>query len=142
MEPETKTPTRNSFDVNHDDQRVPEPAPSLPVSKIDVQQNLPSVARPIGLADDSDTDFQSAYSASPRESYGSFDNEQGNLDLVNDSLTLQTESQENVEDRLSAPPKTRRERVSSTLTAIIIRESSEPRPDLATNSRGLVASKV
>lgn len=140
MEPETKTPTRNSFDVNHDDQRVPEPVPSLPVSKIDVQENLPSVTRPIGLADDSDTDFQSAYSASPRESY--IDNEQGNLDLVNDSLTLQTESQENVEDRLSAPPKTRRERVSSTLTAIIIRESSEPRSDLATNSRSLVASKV
>ena len=144
VEPDTKTPTRNSFsDVSKDEQRESEPVPSPPTSKTDTQEN-PSVARPppVGLTDDSDTDFQSAYSASPRDSYGSFDNEQGNLDIVNDTLAL---SEENVEDRLSAAPKTRRERVSSTSTAIIIRESSEPRTNLPTNliaSRSRVASKV
>jgi len=146
VEPGTKTPTRESFlDVSQDEQSVPEPIPSPPVSKTDVQENLPAVAipTPIGLTEDSDTDFQSAYSASPRESNGSFDSEKGNLDLANDTLALQIKSQENVEDRLSAPPKTRRERVSSTSTAIIIRESTEPRPNLATNStsRSRVASK-
>jgi hypothetical protein len=78
------------------------------------------------------------------ERYGSFDSKQGNLDIMNDTLALQIKSQENVEDRLSAPPKTRRERVSSTSTAIIIRESAESRPILTTNlitSRSRVASK-
>ena len=148
MEPETKTPTRNSFlDASQDEQSVPEPIPSPPVSKTDVQGRLPSVARPtpVGLTDDSDTDFQSAYSASPRESYGSFDGEKGNPDIVNDTLALQITLHENVEDRLSAPPKTRRERVSSTSTAIIIRESAEPHSNPATDlsaSRSRAASKV
>ena len=143
VEPDTKTPTRNSFLVSQDEQRESEPVPSPPISKTNTQENLPSVVRPTtGLTDDSDTDFQSAYSASPRDSYGSFDGEQGNFDIVNDTLAL---SQENVEDRLSAAPKTRRERVESTSTAIIIRESTEPRSNLPTNliaSRSRAASKV
>ena len=143
VEPDTKTPTRNSFLVNQDEQRESEPVPSLPISKTNTQENLPSVVRPTtGLTDDSDTDFQSAYSASPRDSYGSFDGEQGNFEIVNDTLAL---SQENVEDRLSAAPKTRRERVESTATAIIIPESTEPRSNLPTNliaSRSRAASKV
>lgn len=140
IEPDTKTPTRNSFLVSQDEQRESEPIPSPPISKTDA--NLPSVARPTtGLTDDSDTDFQSAYSASPRDSYGSFDSEHGNFDIVKDTLALQ----EDVEDRLSAAPKTRRERVESTSTAIIIRESTEPHPNLSTNliaSRSRAASKV
>lgn len=142
IEPDTKTPTRNSFLIIQDE-REPEPVPSPFISKTETQENLPSVAKPAtGLADDSDTDFQSAYSASPRDSYGSFDSEQGNYDIVKDTLAL---SQENVEDRLSAAPKTRRERVESTSTAIIIRESTEPRPNLPTTliaSRSRAASKV
>lgn len=144
VEPDTKTPTRSSFVVSQDEQREIEPVPSPPISKTDRQRNLPSVARPTtGVTDDSDNDFQSAYSASPRDSYGEFDSEQGNFDIANnDTLAL---SQENVEDRLSAAPKTRRERVESTSTAIIIRESTEPRSNLPTNlnaSRSRVASKV
>ena len=142
VEAAAKTPTRDSFlDVNQDEQRVPELVPSEPAAETDIQESLPSVSipTPVALAEDSDTDFQSAYSASPRESYGSFDGEQGNLDIMNDTLTLQIKSQD-VEDRLSAPPKTRRERVLSTSTAIIIRESAEPRPNLIT-SRSRVASK-
>ena len=139
VEPETKTPTRDSFlDMSQVEQGVSEPDPSPPaVFKVDVQENLPSV----GLADDSDTDFQSAYSASPKESYGSFDNEQDNLDIVNDTLALQIESQENVEDRLSAAPKTRRERVTSTSTAVTVRESTEAHLNLLTAPRSRVASK-
>jgi EEF1A N-terminal glycine/lysine methyltransferase len=140
VEPDTKTPTRTSFVVSQDEHRESEPVPSLPISKTDTQANVPSVARPTtGVTDDSDNDFQSAYSASPRDSYGDFDSEQGNFDIVNnDTLVL---SQENVEDRLSAAPKTRRERVESTSTAIIIRESTEPRSNL-TASRSRVTSKV
>ena len=144
VEPDTKTPTRSSFVVSKDEQKELEPVPSPPIPKTDTQRNLPSVTRPTtGLTDDSDNDFQSAYSASPRDSYRDFDGEQGNFDIVNsDTLAL---SQENVEDRLSAAPKTRRERVESTSTAIIIRENTEPRSNLPTNSiasRSRVASKV
>ena len=144
VEPDTKTPTRNSFVVSQDEQEESESVPSPPISKTDTQESLPSVARPTtGVTDDSDNDFQSAYSASPRDSYGDFDSEQGNFDNVNnETLVL---SQENVEDRLSAAPKTRRERVESTSTAIIIRESTESRSNLPTNliaSRSRVASKV
>jgi nicotinamide N-methyltransferase len=57
-----------------------------------------------GTADDSDTDFQSAYSTSPRGSYGSFEGGQEPDDLVDSSK--QTVS------------KSTRERVSSTATAI------------------------
>jgi hypothetical protein len=129
--------------VSQDKQKESEPVPSPPISKTaDTQGNLPSVARPnTGLTDDSD-DFQSAYSASPRDSYGDFESEQGNFDMNNDTLVL---SQENVEDRLSAAPKTRRERVESTSTAIIIRESTEPHSNLPTNpiaSRSRDTSKV
>lgn len=141
VEPDTKTPTRTSFVVSQDEQRESEPVPSLPISKTEKQAKLPSVTRPTtGVTDDSDNDFQSAYSASPRDSYGDFDSEQGNFDIVNNDDTLVL-SQENVEDRLSAAPKTRRERVESTSTAIIIRESSEPRSNL-TASRSRVSSKV
>lgn len=140
----TATPTRDSF-LNVDEERVPEGIPSPLTSKTDVPGKIPSASPTIvGLTDDSDTDFQSAYSASPKESYGSFDSEQGNLDIANDTLALQIKSQGNVEDRLSAAPKTRRERVSSTSTAIIIRESADPDPNPAASlipSRSRVPSK-
>ena len=81
------------------------------------------------MTDDSDTDFQSAYSASPRDSYGSFDSSEGFIGAQNETtIILDNTTDENIEDRLSAPPKTRRERVSSTSTAIVTRDKSEPRP--------------
>ncbi|KAF8168101.1 AEX-3 domain-containing protein [Crassisporium funariophilum] len=143
-EPESRTPTRTSFlDVDRDEQSTPEPVPALPQVKAESQDPLPTnTAAPVGLTDDSDTDFQSAYSASPRGSYGSFDSE-GNAEVEN-ALMAPTKSQENVEDRLSAPPKTRRERVSSTSTATITRDIPQPRASLPTNgisSRSRVASK-
>ena len=84
---------------------------------------------PIVMTDDSDTDFQSAYSTSPRGSYGSFDSSEGLIGGKNDStIVLENTTDENIEDRLSAPPKTRRERVSSTSTATVPRDKSESRP--------------
>jgi hypothetical protein len=82
------------------------------------------------MTDDSDTDFQSAYSASPRGSYGSFDSSEGFTGAQNETaiVLLDNTTNENIEDRLSAPPKTRRERVSSTSTAIVTRDKSESRP--------------
>lgn len=81
------------------------------------------------MTDDSDTDFQSAYSASPRDSYGSFDSNEGFIGAQDETtiVLLDDTADENIEDRLSAPPKTRRERVSSTSTAIVSRDKSESR---------------
>lgn len=76
---------------------------------------------------DSDTDFQSAYSASPRESYASFENGK-KTDSDDDADLVLKSVPENHEDRFSAVPKTRRERVSSTATAILKREKSELPP--------------
>lgn len=81
------------------------------------------------MTDDSDTDFQSAYSASPRDSYGSFDNSEGFSGAQDETtiVLLDNTTNEDIEDRLSAPPKTRRERVSSISTAIVTRDKSESR---------------
>ncbi|KAF8922558.1 AEX-3 domain-containing protein [Mucidula mucida] len=91
IDPGSATPTRGSIsDVSRDEQSTPEP---VAVRKIASGASL-SAMRPVptpqqtpstpGLTpvtasatDDSDTDFQSAYSASPRGSYGSFDSNHG-----------------------------------------------------------------
>lgn len=86
---EIKTPTRGSFsDADRDDMSTPEPVTqssssdaSTGVDKIPNPSHKPpalsarSASTTTGTtADDSDTDFQSAYSTSPRGSYGSFEN--------------------------------------------------------------------
>jgi len=84
---EIKTPTRGSFsDADRDERGTPG---SIPSSSSEVSNDndirpaaspspptsaLPS-ATSAGTTDDSDTDFQSAYSTSPRDSYGSFKEE-------------------------------------------------------------------
>lgn len=128
VQPDTgnTTPTRDSFlEVDHDSQGTPEitPSPLEPVA----------VPAAVGVTDDSDTDFQSAYSGStsPRGSYVSLG--EGKVDVVkveNEEAVI-LESGESIEDRLSAPPKTRRERVSSTSTAILTAEKSGPPPTSA-----------
>lgn len=109
-----QTPTRASFlDVSGDDQSTPaSPVAATHPSEHDVAQRIQHPA-PVGVTDDSDTDFQSAYSTSPRGSYGSFDGQHTN-DIA---MILPNTKHESIEDRLSAHPKTRRERVSSTSTA-------------------------
>jgi nicotinamide N-methyltransferase len=106
-----QTPTRASFlDVSGDDQSTPtSPLTATDISEHDVAPRTQHPV-PVGLTDDSDTDFQSAYSTSPRGSYGSFDGQHA-------AIILPNTKHESIEDRLSAHPKTRRERVSSTSTA-------------------------
>ncbi|PPQ64262.1 hypothetical protein CVT24_008400 [Panaeolus cyanescens] len=84
-----------------------------------------------GIAEDSDTDFQSAYSTSPRASYASLESQ-----AKSDETSL-TEPSENVEDRLPALPKMRRERVSSSSTATMRREKPAVPPSSFTNPSAL-----
>jgi nicotinamide N-methyltransferase len=133
----TKTPTRNSFlDVTNDDHSTPEP--SSPAKSKDTLGKAGVSA--LGTSD-SDTDFQSAYSASPRESYASFESGKPTAESDDDSTLLLQSVPENHEDRFSAVPKTRRERVSSTATAILKREKSEPRATNTLPSRNRIPSK-
>lgn len=131
--------------MTDDDQSIPET--SLP-PKTEGARALDKLGAPVAVAltEDSDTDFQSAYSASPRGSYVSLGSGKAKLEENVDNPTLLSETvPENHEDRFSAPPKTRRERVSSTATATVKREKSEPRLNLSTNqlpSRSRVATKV
>ena len=82
--------------------------------------------------DDSDTDFQSAYSTSPRASYGSFEAER----YIAGDDDGSTVSEKNDQDSLHAGSlhtgqdfsKTRRERVESTATAIILHDQAHPSP--------------
>ena len=138
-ETETKTPTRSSFlDVTNDDHSTPEPS-SPPKSK-DTSGKTSGKAGASALGtSDSDTDFQSAYSASPRESYASFEKPTPESD--DDTVLILQSVPENHEDRFSALPKTRRERVSSTATAILKREKSEPRATNTLQSRNRIPSK-
>jgi len=104
-----KTPTRRSFSAGSQDEgNTSEP---LVTQSSRVESSLktaklpsPGNARPwAATTDDSDTDFQSAYSTSPRGSYGSFEAGQGQDE---DDAGKQSIS------------KIARERVSSTATAI------------------------
>ncbi|KDR84987.1 hypothetical protein GALMADRAFT_233519 [Galerina marginata CBS 339.88] len=136
---ENRTPTRDSFlDVNDDGQQTPEMIPSPVETETTLQESTishPTTPAPVGLTDDSDTDFQSAYSASRRGSYASLENIKADGDGDTDAaLMLEIPNEEDIEDRLSAPPKTRRERVSSTSTAIIVKDKPEVLPALSTSS--------
>ncbi|KAK0456595.1 DENN domain-containing protein [Armillaria borealis] len=82
------TPTRRSMsDASRGGQSTPEPVPIRKISSgASLSATRPSQATPTtpgltpvvaGATDDSDTDFQSAYSASPRGSYGSLESTRG-----------------------------------------------------------------
>ncbi|KAK2461918.1 hypothetical protein APHAL10511_006381 [Amanita phalloides] len=86
---ENKTPTRTAFsDAERDETSTPETVPQSSSSDastgVDASPaEAPAPALPsttttttVGATEDSDTDFQSAYSTSPRGSYGSFENGQ------------------------------------------------------------------
>ncbi|KXN90020.1 hypothetical protein AN958_05025 [Leucoagaricus sp. SymC.cos] len=98
-ETDSKTPTRGTFPDS-----IPPPLPlasgALPSPDVVAQNNISKQSVPAtpGLTpgagattDESDTDFQSAYSISPRDSYGNFDHE--NLEDDQD-ITLPTKSPE------------------------------------------------
>lgn len=84
--------------------------------------STPAIAPAVGfITDDSDTDFQSAYSTSPRDSYVSFDGRQTPHYHDSDDSTDSTGRGHNfgqrVTSQLTRSPV--RERVSSTATAIL-----------------------
>ncbi|RDB28884.1 hypothetical protein Hypma_015524 [Hypsizygus marmoreus] len=137
-----KTPISGSFsESSRDEQSTPEPpvTPSVPTD------GYPNATRPAPVppspmltpaatvtADDSDTDFQSAYSTSPRGSYGSFEKGQGADDGEGRSDTdLPDEF-----GKHSAPSFARahRERVSSTATAMNPHDSAEPSPTFSADT--------
>lgn len=135
VESESKTPTRETFiDVGQEelDETTPEiiPPNETETTLQEASVSVAPVPQSVGLTDDSDTDFQSAYSrsTSPRGSYVSLEMAKGDNDAA---VLSDTPSTENIEDRLSAPPKTRRERVSSTSTA---KEKSESLPVLSSST--------
>lgn len=110
------TPTRHSFS-DRDDQSTPEP-PALETQSSSsspwssrAPSSVPLPATATTATEDSDTDFQSAYSTSPRGSYGSLENDQDENESI-DKITLK--------DNLTRKPSTfsinRRQRVSSSST--------------------------
>ncbi|KAK0506225.1 DENN domain-containing protein [Armillaria luteobubalina] len=89
------TPTRRSMsDASRDEQSTSEPVPIRKISSgASLSATRPSQATPTtpgltpvaaGATDDSDTDFQSAYSASPRGSYGSLESTRGLPRVIGD----------------------------------------------------------
>lgn len=149
----TKTPThvRSQSGASRDEQSTPEPkiiskasttALTVQTSPSEMTPTTPSLTP--GAADDSDTDFQSAYSASPRGSYGSFENPDEEPNFPVQGLAKSA----SIEDEFGVQPiptftKTWRERVSSSSTATAV-DYSQPSPTLSEdtiNSRSHHSSK-
>lgn len=105
--------------MSTDEQDSPEPFEPV-VTLVEAPPSATTLSTPpptpfvAATAEDSDTDFQSAYSASPRDSYGSFEQERGSSSSPEQSSTSDKLSEEILH-------KTRRERVSSTATATVNR---------------------
>lgn len=131
------TPTHGSFsDVSRDDQSTPEPYNMPDISSDSSGKghslstlSVPTPATSAAAADDSDTDFQSAYSTSPRASYVEDEDE--------DEDSAFTHENDLPDDFGTGPTpsfsKTRRERVSSTATAINTREYNNAPMDTLTS---------
>jgi nicotinamide N-methyltransferase len=103
---------------------------TTPQSSSDVTPATPALAPGVSATtDDEDTDFQSAYSASPRESYVEGQEE---LDNEDDDITpaiVENGRSDNLEHLTVAKrSKVKRERVSSTATAVQRREPSQSSP--------------
>ncbi|KAG6813790.1 hypothetical protein H0H92_007202 [Tricholoma furcatifolium] len=124
------TPTQHSFS-DRDNQSTPEPlaehrgepihrglAPIHPrVSSTPVPSLAPTSAT--SATDDSDTDFQSAYSTSPRGSYGSFENDQDENEGGDKIITLEDSLTGKLSRKPSAYPINRRQRALSSTTATV-----------------------
>lgn len=88
--------------------------------------------------DDSDTDFQSAYSTSPRDSYGSFDSSRAAQNESDDSGNATDRTGEKHVTEFTKLPT--RERLSSTATAILQLQPSPTSSDVTVASRARVPS--
>ena len=117
-----KTPTRGSFSAGSHDEATPSEPPATQSNPVDpslktvrstslgrTKKALVTPPATAGTTDDSDTDFQSAYSTSPRRSHGSFEADQ-------------EQDEEFGEFGKQSASKIKRERVSSAATAIHSRE--------------------
>ncbi|GLB36150.1 putative protein with domain found in a variety of signalling proteins, always encircled by uDENN and dDENN [Lyophyllum shimeji] len=138
-----ETPTRHSFSAPaRDEQSTPEPPASqeVMISQATTTSppdfaSVPALTPALTTAtDDSDTDFQSAYSTSPRQSHGSFENSPDDDDC-HKPHTLK----DNASDKFTQKPtpsfaRTYRERVSSTATAMNPRDPAEPSPTFSTDT--------
>jgi EEF1A N-terminal glycine/lysine methyltransferase len=104
--------------------------------------SIPAVTPPIGsITDDSDTDFQSAYSTSPRDSYVSFDGRQTPHYHDSDDSTDSTgDYGKHVASPLTKSPI--RERVSSTATAILHTQPSLTPSDDTIVSKGRALTRL
>lgn len=88
--------------------------------------------------DDSDTDFQSAYSTSPRDSYGSFDSNPAAHNESDDSGNATDRTGEKHVTEFTKLPM--RERLSSTATAILQFQPSPTSSDVTVSPRARVPS--
>ncbi|TFK30441.1 DENN domain-containing protein [Coprinopsis marcescibilis] len=95
----TETPTAETFPTDKEVPEIPSESPPESGNKVTADGGR-RVKSPAAVTDDSDTDFQSAYSASPRNSYGG------------------SESQESLYSDDQQGPITNRGRTVSTATAI------------------------
>ncbi|PFH54472.1 hypothetical protein AMATHDRAFT_134525 [Amanita thiersii Skay4041] len=125
-----KTPTRGSFSDPSPEMSTPEPVPSNSSNaslSVDPEPTSPAQPTPpinsatTGATDDSDTDFQSAYSTSPRDSYGSFE-KQAQPDIEEDEPQPIDWDEEDLRD---TNPDVHRDRVSSVVSAINTREKAD-----------------
>ncbi|KAF8642379.1 hypothetical protein AX16_009647 [Volvariella volvacea WC 439] len=143
----SKTPTRGSFSDNSRDETSTQDSVSQPtlrrapsgdslyskraMSPTQLTPSTPSLTGgATGLTDDSDTDFQSAYSTSPRDSYASFDNHRALTLSVDDPqgiIELDDNGYGELEKASALTPQIGRERALSTATAINTRDV-EPSP--------------
>lgn len=88
--------------------------------------------------DDSDTEFQSAYSTSPRDSYGSF--ESNKLATYNDSDDSGNATDRTGERHVTEFTKLPRERLSSAVTAILQAQPSPTASDVTVSPRARLPS--
>ncbi|KAF8078624.1 DENN domain-containing protein [Lyophyllum atratum] len=141
-----ETPTRQTFsNSGRDEQSTPEPHTSqqeittigspASMQSPPASASIPALTPASTIADDSDTDFQSAYSTSPRQSYGSFENGEDEDDDLSKGMTLEDALPDQF-DQNSAPSfaRSHRERVSSTATAINSRDHAAPSPPFSADT--------
>ncbi|TFK77102.1 hypothetical protein BDN72DRAFT_909497 [Pluteus cervinus] len=153
-EPGSKTPTRGSFSDGSRDEVASQPtlrkissgaslSATRPISPAELTPTTPALTSGgtiNGTTDDSDTDFQSAYSASPRRrSYSSFDSHRGKAELsddVDDALNVRHELEEEFGGKVQSglTVGSQRERASSTATAVATR--AEPSPTYSEDTVG------
>ena len=103
-------------------------SPPIPISPSEIAATTSGRNTGVSVTtDDEETDFQSAYSASPRESYADYDGAKGDED---DTVVVNKDKIDGQKKRQSTSTlaKLQRERVSSTATAVQRHDFAQPSP--------------